>query len=315
MKRFKNILVVCEQTRAFSVILERAVALAQRNGARLTLVEAVPGLPSDIPTSVLGVSSQELVEHFTLERHKQLIQQIPRTIGSTMHLTVAVLVGTPFVEIIRGVLRNKYDLVMMSAEGDMGLRARFFGSTALHLMRKCPCPVWVMKPVHLKTFSGILAAVDPDPSNKSKHALNIKIMDLATSLAQQEQSKLHVVHIWSPWREHFLRYAKMSARRVDQVTQELLTQRRIELDALVGGYSLEDLDSHVHFLLDEPGLAIPELAARQHIELIVMGTVCRTGLPGLFIGSTAENVLGRVDCSVLAVKPEGFVSPVQHKDI
>ncbi|MBL7187920.1 MAG: universal stress protein [Phycisphaerae bacterium] len=77
----------------------------------------------------------------------------------------------------------------------------------------------------------------------------------------------------------------------------------------------EDLDSHVHFLLDEPEIAIPELAARQHIELIVMGTVCRTGLPGLFIGSTAENVLSQVDCSVLALKPEGFVSPVKQKDM
>jgi nucleotide-binding universal stress UspA family protein len=204
---------------------------------------------------------------------------------------------------------------MMSAGGNVGLKAKFFGSTALHLMRKCPCPVWVVKPVQDKTFAGILTAVDPDPSDKSKHALNVRIMDLATSLAQQEQSKLHVVHIWSPWREHFLRYAKMSARQVDQVTQELLTQRRKELDELVGGYSLEDLDSHVHFLLDEPGLAIPELAAGQHIELIVMGTVCRTGLPGLFIGSTAENVLSQVDCSVLAVKPEGFESPVKPKDM
>ncbi len=97
MKRFKNILVVCEQTEAVSVILERAVALARRNGARLTLVEAVPGLPSDVPTSVLGASSQQLIERFTLERRKQLIQQIPCTIGSTIHLTVAVLVGTPFV--------------------------------------------------------------------------------------------------------------------------------------------------------------------------------------------------------------------------
>jgi nucleotide-binding universal stress UspA family protein len=41
-----------------------------------------------------------------------------------------------------------------------------------------------------------------------------------------------------------------------------------------------------------------------------MGTVCRTGIPGLIIGNTAERVLDVVDCSVLTVKPEGFVSPV-----
>jgi nucleotide-binding universal stress UspA family protein len=41
-----------------------------------------------------------------------------------------------------------------------------------------------------------------------------------------------------------------------------------------------------------------------------MGTVCRAGVPGLFIGNTAEKVLRHVSCSVLTVKPEGFVSPV-----
>ena len=49
-------------------------------------------------------------------------------------------------------------------------------------------------------------------------------------------------------------------------------------------------------------------------ELVVMGTICRTGLPGFFIGNTAETVLQSVDCAVLTVKPEGFVTPVTNVD-
>lgn len=41
-----------------------------------------------------------------------------------------------------------------------------------------------------------------------------------------------------------------------------------------------------------------------------MGTVARTSLPGFFMGNTAEDVLSQLDCSVLAVKPPGFVTPV-----
>jgi universal stress protein E len=314
MKRFKNILVVSGQAEATNLILERAVALAQRNGARLTLLEAVAGLPSDISTSVFKASAQELNERFVLERHKHLLQQIPCSIESTIHLTVAVTVGTPFVEIIRAVLRNKHDLVMMTAEGYGSLSGKLFGSTALHLMRKCPCPVWIMKTIHYKRFEGILAAVDPDPSDKLKHALNIKIMDLATSLAQQEESKLHIVHVWSHWREPFLGYTAMADQEMAQMTRELQAQRYRELDTLVRGYLLKDLDCHIHFLEGNPGLAIPDLAASLHIELIVMGTVCRTGIPGVLIGNTAESVLGQVDCSVLTVKPEGFLSPVTLQD-
>jgi universal stress protein E len=71
-------------------------------------------------------------------------------------------VGTPFMEIIREVLRKKHDLVIMTAEGSAGLRERLFGSTSMHLMRKCPCPVWVMRSNKQKRYARILAAVDPD---------------------------------------------------------------------------------------------------------------------------------------------------------
>ena len=55
---------------------------------------------------------------------------------------------------------------------------------------------------------------------------------------------------------------------------------------------------------------IPGLAQEKHIDVIVLGTVCRTGVPGLSIGNTAERVPRQADCSVLTVKPEGFVTPV-----
>lgn len=68
--------------------------------------------------------------------------------------------------------------------------------------------------------------------------------------------------------------------------------------------------SAITYNLTTTGKLIPKLAQTKGIELIVMGTVCRTGVAGLIIGNTAENILRQVDCSVLTVKPEGFVSPV-----
>jgi nucleotide-binding universal stress UspA family protein len=45
-----------------------------------------------------------------------------------------------------------------------------------------------------------------------------------------------------------------------------------------------------------------------------MGTVARTSIPGFFIGNTAEAILEQIDCSVLAVKPDGFETPVSSED-
>jgi nucleotide-binding universal stress UspA family protein len=41
-----------------------------------------------------------------------------------------------------------------------------------------------------------------------------------------------------------------------------------------------------------------------------MGTVARTGIRGFFMGNTAETILEQIDCSVLAIKPQEFVTPV-----
>ena len=63
-------------------------------------------------------------------------------------------------------------------------------------------------------------------------------------------------------------------------------------------------------LIGTPFLEIIRQVLRQKHDLVIMGTVCRTGVAGFFIGNTAENVLQQVDCSLLTVKPEDFVSPV-----
>jgi len=80
--------------------------------------------------------------------------------------------------------------------------------------------------------------------------------------------------------------------------------------ALLDRIPLHDLQVRRHSLKGEASLPISGLARAKGIDVIVMGTVCRAGVPGLLIGSTAERVRGRVYCSVLTVKPEGLGSPV-----
>ena len=65
-----------------------------------------------------------------------------------------------------------------------------------------------------------------------------------------------------------------------------------------------------HLIKGSARKVIPALVRSVKAELVVMGTVARTGIPGYFMGSTAELVLSQIDCAVLAVKPSGFVTPV-----
>ena len=73
------------------------------------------------------------------EQREQLRKFIPPFRGQRIRIETDVLVGNPYQEVIREVVRNNRDLVIMTAEGKTGLTQRLFGSTSMHLMRKCTC--------------------------------------------------------------------------------------------------------------------------------------------------------------------------------
>ena len=82
------------------------------------------------------------------------------------------------------------------------------------------------------------------------------------------------------------------------------------MNELLARHTVKGINPQVHLTEGNAKDVILSLAREEHIEIIVMGTVGRIGLPGLFIRNTAEEVLRQVDCSVLTVKPGGFVTPV-----
>lgn len=226
-----------------------------------------------------------------------------------------VLLGNPSIEIIREVLRNEHDLVMMIANGQSKLEKLFLGSMTMRLLRKCPCPVWVIKPQKFKPYTSILAAVDVEPRDEEPTHLNTKILDLAVSLARADHSELHIVHAWNLFGEAALRSPQhgMPDIEVDKLVQESQALHENWLDDLLESYSLKDVKHRVHLAQGKAAEVIPELAANIRADVIVMGTVGRIGLAGFFIGNTAETVLSQVNCSVLAVKPDNFVTPVKLK--
>jgi nucleotide-binding universal stress UspA family protein len=351
MQRFKNILVAVDEKTENRAVVERAVTLAQRNKARLTVVDTVGALPRQatmplVPEPPVNI---DIIEEWLPDAGRPIAPEPPVALSEQLHeaempikeATVAIrehivegesqcleqwvdfaqqsgvpvggklLYGTPFLEIIREVLRNEHDLVMITAEGRGGLKEMLFGSTTMHLMRKCPCPVWVIKPSQPEGHTRILAAVDPPPLDEEQDTVNIKIMDLATALARRQPSELVVVHTWTFPVERSLRSGYIGPSvEVDRWVDEARNLHRRRLVELLRPYPLQDLKPQVYLLKGDPGHLIPELAAKMEVGLIVMGTVSRTGVAGLLIGNTAEKILRQVDSSVLTVKPDGFVTPV-----
>jgi universal stress protein A len=58
---------------------------------------------------------------------------------------------------------------------------------------------------------------------------------------------------------------------------------------------------------------IVEKAEREGVDIIVMSTHGRTGLPHIFLGSVTEQVVRRAACPVLSVRPTERVKPAEVK--
>ncbi len=313
MKRFKNILLYTDGNADNEGPLEKAIDLAQRNDARLTVVGVLKQLPQDMQLLIANARVSEMREAAAEALGEHLATFAASAQTRYDNIEIKILHGTPFLEITREVLRSKHDLVMMAADGDRHHREFFFGSTSLHLMRKCPCPIWVIKPGQRTKFTRVLAAVDPHPTNEERNSINTKVMELATSLSRLEGSKLHIAHFvdtsaadaWSLWSR------SLPPSEASRIPVETVMRHRQLLLELLDKHALKGIEHEVHLNEGAAGDRIAQLAKEKQIDLIIMGTLARTGVTGFFIGNTAETVLGRVACSVLTVKPDRFASPVQ----
>ena len=322
MKRFKNILCIVNTDMQNTIAVEYAVKLAVKNHASLTVVEVIDEIPPDTTLFERTMSSIDLQAEIISE-HQNRLQELVSSLDHKTKIKTKVLTGILFLEVIYEVLRNRHDLVFKTAESGVFLN-RVFGSDDMHLLRKCPCPVWLVKPESPKAYQTILAAVDvdddypPDELN-TRHLLIQQILKMASSLAISECAELHIIHAWLAKYEGAMRGAFIARpeEEVASYVKSVKLRHALNLDEKIDKLEkdiLGRIKPKKHLIKGDPRREIPAFAKEIKADLVVMGTVARTGLSGFFMGNTAETILNQLDCSVLAIKPPGFVTPVTLDD-
>lgn len=301
MKRFKNILAVTGDAIGSDQVLDRAANLARQNNAVVTLLEVIED--GFFPTEIVA------------ERQRRLTRMIQSLRTEGLDIRPLIRRGKQFIEVTQQVMSHHHDVVIMAAEAPGGFRNLLFGSNSLHLMRKCPCPVWILKPGESQRFKHVLAAIDVHPIDEDENAISHSIMQLAISVAEQEGADVHVIHAWDvtgPDAYTLQSEVHDKTRKEIMAKHSRMAERRIE--AFLKPY-IERFDKlHVHIERGEAWQSITTVEQNKDIDLVVLGTLDRAGVPGFFIGTTAETVLRQVNSSVLTVKPDGFVSPVTLED-
>ncbi len=305
MKRFKNILCYYNK-KDDKVALATAFNLAKKNGSKLTVIDIADHLPPECEGQDL--TPDKNMPHLHCKEYLDMVVKPYQDQG--VPIKTQIIKGIPIVKLVKAIQKAHYDLVVTSTIG-IPLKGIFWDSMALKLIRKCPVPVWIIPAQAGKSFKHIVAAVDLGDDKKTK-ALNKKILELASSLALMHQGHLTVVHGWLAERELNLItwHTPIDKVEYERVKSEMKKSKADQLHELVKPYHQEGLTITTKLVENKGALAIVDTAEELKADLTVMGTVHRTGIAGFLMGSTAEEALPLLKCSLLAIKPESFKSPI-----
>lgn len=322
MQRFTSVLFVATPDTNDANAFERAVQVAEANQARLTVVDLQQG-PATPAARMPGGLSPERLRAALAEASAERLQNYIDSADGRVDLDTRTLDGGGFVEVIRTVQSGGHDLVVKAAMEPGSGRRYLFSSFDMHLLRKCPVPVWLVKPGGGgERYRRVLAPVDVDPDGAARTdpSLNRRILETAAAQALADGAELHVAHAWQPAYEGVLRSRGVFSEEAE-VQRYIESERQAHRSAFdrlaedmrswIGGESCDWLHPVFHLRQGEAATVIPELADELDTDLVVMGTVGRTGIAGLLIGNTAETIIEGIACSVLAVKPPGFRSPIE----
>jgi universal stress protein E len=151
----------------------------------------------------------------------------------------------------------------------------------------------------------VVAAVDPARAHAKPLDLDARILSQARYIAAAMRGALHVIHVSSP-PLHGLAYGEPLAgvQASARAYGELEKQGREDFANLLAGSGIAE--QRCHLVGGTPADSIPRYARELGAGLVVMGAVSRSGLARVFIGNTAERVLGELPCDVLVVKPKRF---------
>lgn len=310
---FKNVLFVYSPESLNT--LQCASRMTAGDQTRLTIVDVASGLDEYRGFLPPDIGEQDLIDIISTERQKAIEDYLKSSGAAPSEMEIRIRFGKAAVEIIRDVMAFDHDLVMKTAVGDTGLAARLFGSTALKLIRKCPCPVWIAHPEASVTPRRVLAAIDPMPSTDRSTNLNRQILETASQMAQMGGGRLDVLHSWHLPGESRLTFGrtKISPDKIERMrtmAERVHSQKAADLlDRMQSTVS----SANLHVVRGKPTEAVLSFAEREKSDLIVIGTADQSALAGMLLGSTAESIVEKSQTSVLAIKPQGFTSPIKPR--
>jgi len=292
MEHLKSILCAVDLSDCSKCALQQASRIAKRDAAALTVLHVIePRVLEDLEEMMPDGSD---VRKGALDGARHRLEAF--VAGVVPQKTkLEVVAGEPLETIVEKARGAAAQLIVMGAFGTTGA-GRGAGSLALKMARKSPITVLLVDGRHATDFRSAMVGIDF--SEQSTRALFA-----ALHLARLEGCPLHAVHVFAPPPLHYQAPTPQASPDYQRQFQAALKER---LEALVAeqrkGVGKVEVTCEL-FEHTSHGQGIIDYANKRKIDVVVLGTLGRTNLKTLLLGSTAERVVRETPCSVLAVPP------------
>lgn len=306
MKKYQNILTVIDPTVEDQKALKRSIELANHTNANITAFLTIFDFSYEM-TTMLSSDERETMRSSVIDDRQQWLNKIIANLN-TKNLTINTKVvwhNRPFEAVINEVLKHDHDIVIKGTHDHDKLKSVIFTPTDWHILRKCPCPVLLVKD-HLWPEQGnIVAAINVGSDEEEHISLNEKITTQANDLAKTINANVHLVNSY-PGTPVNISIEIPEFNAADYNNSMFQHHQEAMADHCKKHHIPED---NTHVIEGLPEDVIQALADKLDAELVILGTIGRTGLSAALIGNTAEHVIDRLNCDVLALKPDGYISP------
>ncbi|WP_432453085.1 MULTISPECIES: universal stress protein UspE [unclassified Agarivorans] len=309
MIKYRNILVVIDPLHDSQAALSRAVFLANKEDkAKIKALLTIYDFSYEM-TSMLSIEEREAMRSGVIEERNVWLQDIvanTQTHGIEVE-TKVIWNNRLYESVIQEVLDFGHDLVVKATHPHPTLQSIIFTPNDWHILRKCPTPVLMVKEHQWPTKGKILAAIHAGSENEDHHKLNLNIANETKDLCHLLDASAHVVTAYPSAPVNIaIELPDFDPLKYNQNVKEFH-------EKALADFVKQNFEHEVKTHLEEglPDDVIPEVANNIDAEIVILGTSGRSGFSAALIGNTAEHVIDQLDCDLLALKPDNFVSPFQ----
>lgn len=191
---------------------------------------------------------------------------------------------------------NKIDLIVMGTHGRRGANRLLMGSISEEVVRSAACPVCTIReavsPEFKLVFDRILVPIDF--SAYSREAVRI-----AKEWAAREKAHLLILNVMEEVQLPGVYQLETSFVN----TPETRSRMEGEMEEWYASIDGPDVPHSVYARFGYPARTIREVVLNRNVQLVIMGTHGRTGIPRMLLGSVAEKVIRTSPCPVVAFHP------------